>query len=82
MLSMGELNGKHATIATYGFTAIGLTLSACATSNPDGRRVGPAVPGGVFLPSEDSARAAAARSGSRCANPSLPRGTCSRGCTR
>ena len=30
MLSMGELNGKHATIATYGFTAIGLTLSACA----------------------------------------------------
>ena len=51
MLSMGELNGKHATIATYGFTAIGLTLSACAYLVLMAAAYGLAVPGGVFLPS-------------------------------
>ena len=51
MLSMGELNGKRDTIATYGFTATGLTLSACAYLVLMAAAYGLAVPGGVFLPS-------------------------------
>ena len=51
MLSMGELSGKRDTIATYGFTATGLTLSACAYLVLMAAAYGLAVPGGVFLPS-------------------------------
>ena len=61
MLSMGELSADSTdrlsdfasdfTRQTYGFTATGLTLSACAYLVLMAAAYGLAVPGGVFLPS-------------------------------